>query len=292
MCKISIKNIDNYNLVYKESSSQLFKKYIEIINEYIKHCLENINIQDQTYYKYILEKGITTITYVFKFLLLYTKNIDIIYYNCQKSYIYYSEFIGQIGEENHSFLQLNSNDARLFVYKKTIFDIPNDFIKNYTTTTLDNKILDNIDLLIQIYNIILFQYIEKNIIDSIYLFTLNDLQNIIQKLIIVNDEDIKNNNNSNKLNAIFILITHFNEYNSNIEYADKDDYEDDNNISNVNNNVNNNVNELIKFIDIVIKKLKNKKYCDLIKLKLILLEKKIEDNKDIKNFINYIFTIT
>ena len=95
MCKISIKNIDNYNLVYKESSSQLFKKYIEIINEYIKHCLENINIQDKTYYKYILEKGITTISYVFKFLLLYTKNIDIIYHNCQKSYIYYSEFIGQ-----------------------------------------------------------------------------------------------------------------------------------------------------------------------------------------------------
>ena len=43
------------------------------------------------------------------------------YYNCQKGYIYFIEFIGQISEDNHSFLQLNSKDASLFVYKKINF---------------------------------------------------------------------------------------------------------------------------------------------------------------------------
>ena len=148
----SLKNVDNFNLAYQESSNDIFAKYILLINEFIKHCQDNINIQNQTYYKYILRKGVETLNHVFKFILLYTKNIDIVYHNCQKSYIYFTEFIGQIGEENHSFLQLNSNDAILFVYKKTIFEIPSDIVNNYSNTNEDNIMLDNIDVLIKIYN--------------------------------------------------------------------------------------------------------------------------------------------
>ena len=44
----------------------------------------------------------------------------------KQAIFYYVEFIGQIGEDSQGFLQLNSKDAILFVYKKTIFDINND----------------------------------------------------------------------------------------------------------------------------------------------------------------------
>ena len=37
--------------------------------------------------------------------------------------------MGQISEDNNSYLQLTSKDAMLFVYKKTIFDINTDFKK-------------------------------------------------------------------------------------------------------------------------------------------------------------------
>ena len=259
MCKLSIQNVENYNLVYQESSNIFFEKYIVIINEYIKHCLENIIIQDKTYYNYIIQKGINTINHVFNFLLLYTKNIDIIYHNCQKSYIYYVEFIGQIGQENHSFLQLNSNDATLFVYKKTIFDIPNNFIKNYSLTISDKKLLDNIDLLIKIHNILMFEYIETKSNDDILLFMSNELQNITQNLIKINNYDIKNGEDLNKLNIFFTIISHCNH------------------------------NNLIELSEIVIKKIKIKNNCDVIKLKNILLYEKPENYNSITKYITNIF---
>ena len=55
----------------------------------------------------------------YTFLLLYTRNLELSIYHTQKSILYYIEFIGQIGDDNHSFLKLNSKDATLFVFKKT-----------------------------------------------------------------------------------------------------------------------------------------------------------------------------
>ena len=89
-----IQNIDNYNISFQDTCSTICAKYTVIINEYLKHCLDNIYIQNKAYYTYIIKKGIATLNHVFQILLLYTKNLDIVYYNCQKSYVYYVEFIG------------------------------------------------------------------------------------------------------------------------------------------------------------------------------------------------------
>ena len=64
-----------------------------------------------------------TLKHIFNTLLLYTKNLNLTVYHCKKAYLFYVEFITQIGDENHSFLQLNSKDAVIFLYKKTIFEI-------------------------------------------------------------------------------------------------------------------------------------------------------------------------
>jgi len=52
------------------------------------------------------------------------------YYHSQKAFYYYTEFIGQITGDQNIFLQLTSRDAMMFVYKKTIFEIHNDYKKN------------------------------------------------------------------------------------------------------------------------------------------------------------------
>ena len=62
---------------------------------------------------------------------MYTKNLDLTVYHCKKAYLFYVEFIGQIGDDNNSYLQLNSKDATLFVYKKTIFEINNEYRKQF-----------------------------------------------------------------------------------------------------------------------------------------------------------------
>lgn len=151
MSNISLQNLDNYKSDYTHSTSEIFAKYKGLITEYFIQCIDNIYIKNTEYYKYILIKGVETLTHVFKLLLLYTKNLSLAYVHCQKSLYYYVEFICQIGDDTHSFLQLNTKDASLFVYKKTIFDINNEYRKEFASVKNSCAITTNIDLLIKIY---------------------------------------------------------------------------------------------------------------------------------------------
>ena len=83
--------------------------------------------------------------------MFYTKNIDLTIYHCKKGYLYYSEFISQIGEDSHSYLKLNSKDATLFVYKKTIYDINNNYKKTYIINENEKKIFSLINNVVDIY---------------------------------------------------------------------------------------------------------------------------------------------
>ena len=148
----SLSNIDNYKAQLTNSSSEVFVKYLGVISEYLAQCVEALYIRDDAYYKYIIMQGVNTISHVFKILLLYTNNLELTYYHCQKSFYYYVEFIGQIGDDNHSFLQLNSKDASLFVYKKTIFNINNEYRKEFASMIDVNIVTNNVGYLIKIYN--------------------------------------------------------------------------------------------------------------------------------------------
>ena len=117
------------------------------------------NVENNTYNLFIIQRGFETIIHCFKLLLLYTKNVELALYHSKKAYIYYVEFIGQIGYNNHSFLKLNSTDATLFVYKKTIFEINTDYKKNYLESEKENKyycyLSENIDLYMIYYKILI-----------------------------------------------------------------------------------------------------------------------------------------
>ena len=179
----NILSSEYYNDSIKDTYVSIFSKYNNLITEYLKHCLDNIYIQNTDYKKYIVRQGINTIKNVFKMLLIYTKNPDMTYFNCQKGYIYFIEFIGQISEDNHSFLQLNSKDASLFVYKKTIFEINNDTTKNFKSDNSIKNIFSILDPLISIYNSILFKLINDNDLNDIIKIANLEFQKVIQKII-------------------------------------------------------------------------------------------------------------
>lgn len=119
----SLNNSENYRKNLNEDISIITKKYSDLTIEYFKYILENINLSKKNFSKFIIIRGLDTITNVFLHILHSTKNIDLTYFHCQKSFYFYVEFIGQITDDEKTFLQLTSKDATTYVYKKTIFDI-------------------------------------------------------------------------------------------------------------------------------------------------------------------------
>jgi hypothetical protein len=147
-------NNNNNNNATPENHNEMdtYMKYVNVVNQYLLFGIETIKNKNSEYLKYILIKGLFTISHVFKMLLLFTRNLDLTYYHCQKSYSYYIEFIGQIGDDAVTYLQLNSKDAALFVYKKTIFDINHEHKKNYYETKSEEKKNKIISIFIDTYN--------------------------------------------------------------------------------------------------------------------------------------------
>lgn len=96
------------------------------------------------YLKYIITKGIETFSHIIKFLFLYTKNSSISFFYLEKSIYYYIEFIEQMVQDKNSFLKLNTKDAILFLYKKTIFEINQDKKEKFKMIDQDKKVYDKI----------------------------------------------------------------------------------------------------------------------------------------------------
>ena len=141
----NIFEVKNYNKLLKDNSRTVLHKFCELVNEYLFHITENIMIQNTEYYIFVVLRGLNTIKHIFNILLLYTKNLELTIYHTKKAYLFYVEFIGQIREDNNSYLQLNSKDATLFVYKKTIFEINNEYRKKFFLEETEKDIFDYIE---------------------------------------------------------------------------------------------------------------------------------------------------
>jgi hypothetical protein len=99
---------------------------------------------------------------VFTNILYYTKNIDLTYFHCQKSFYFYVEFVGQISDEEKSFLQLTSRDATTYVYKKTVFDINNEFKNQNELDTHELRVkMDIIKSYVNLYQTYLLKTIKS-----------------------------------------------------------------------------------------------------------------------------------
>lgn len=166
----SLNICDNYKKTLDYNLGEVTKKYGELLLEYLNFICENIKVKNNSLSKFIIIRGLDTITNVFLHIFYVTKNIDLTYFHCQKSFYFYVEFVGQISDDEKSFLQLSSRDATTYVYKKTVFDINNEFKKQSELVTEDfkNK-MDIIKSYVNLYQTYFLKTInigEKNIKDT------------------------------------------------------------------------------------------------------------------------------
>ena len=135
----SLHNLENYKKHIHSDTSEITEKYHMLIAEYYKFITENLKIKNSSFAQFIITRGLDTITNVFTNIFYYTKNIDLTFFHCQRSFYFYVEFVGQISEDEKMFLQLSSRDATMYVYKKTIFEINDEIKKN------PNELLNDIN---------------------------------------------------------------------------------------------------------------------------------------------------
>ena len=120
----SFQNVDIYKSQFAENSlATIIPLYLNMNLEYLLQFIDCITIHHSLFYKYIFLKGLNTLNHLFRILLNYTKNPPFTYYHCQKAIYYYIEFINQIVYNNTDDLKLTSQNAVLFVYKQTIFQL-------------------------------------------------------------------------------------------------------------------------------------------------------------------------
>jgi hypothetical protein len=134
--------------------NDVLDKYIQILVEYFNAVVkQKFVVVSPNVLNFITLRGLDTITHVFKYILLYTRNLEATYHHAQKSIYFYIEFTSQVSEHKNAFLQLSSKDALTYVYKKTIYLLN---MVDYKPTTCDIK--TTINTYMQIY---------KNLADNI-----------------------------------------------------------------------------------------------------------------------------
>ena len=187
----SLNNKDNYKTELDSDVNDISEKLTELIIDYLKFITNTIKLKKNNLLRFIMMRGLDTLINVFNYLLLYTKNLEVTYFHCQKAFYFYSEFVSQISDEEKMFLQLNSRDATTYVYKKTIYEINNEIKKNNEYTSDYTKIkLDTINNYIHLYKTIIIKLINNygNNIETNNK-NINSLYSIFKKINIINNND-------------------------------------------------------------------------------------------------------
>jgi len=188
-------NVSNYKSKIDNSVQEILSKFVCVIIEYMRFISEKITMKNKKHYMFIFERGLETLIHIFSISFYYTKNLELTFYHTQKAYYFYIEFIEQISDDNITFLQLTSRDAIMFVYKKTIYDLNNDYKKNIEEPNQEEKlILTTVNNYTDIYKIIVqfiinhneFKYDTKNdyinmCCDSIEFISENLIKNKLKK---------------------------------------------------------------------------------------------------------------
>ena len=200
----ALNNVDNYKFNFDCSVQDILTKFVSVIVEYMMFISEKITMKNKHYYRFIFERGIETLIHVFINTLYFTKNLDLAFYHSQKAYYFYIEFIEQISDENVTFLQLSSRDAILFVYKKTIYEINQDYKKTMIDLCNEDKnIITTIDIYISIYkNMIRYIFLDPDFTNT------NNIEHISKccdKLKLLADEFNKLKNKKNYLECIYLF---------------------------------------------------------------------------------------
>lgn len=218
----NISNCKNFNSKYDSLDiSIVIDSFNTLMSEFLLCTIQNIIVQNDEYLLFVIQRGLETLKHCFKMLYMYTKNLELTLHHCKKAYCYYVEFIGQIGDDNNSYLQLNSKDATLFVYKKTIFEIDNEFKKKFSVDQDEIKYINLISDIFECYyetiTYILFNEKDmKSKKESVIQFSIQKTNKIIEKLF--NKKDNINENIEN-IKTIKFFITSLQDFKlNNLKY--------------------------------------------------------------------------
>lgn len=157
----SLRNVENYKDELDTETSVIIEKVSELILDYFTFIQQNIKLKNTNFSKFIMTRGLDTMINVFNYVLLYTKNIDVTYFHCQKSFCFYVEFVSQISEDEKMFLQLSSRDACTYVYKKTIFELKSEAKKVIQPECREK--LKKVDQFIELYKTIIIKLTNDDI---------------------------------------------------------------------------------------------------------------------------------
>lgn len=193
-----LKNITFTN----KNSNDIIRQFCQLIDDYFHNLNTEFNIsKDKQTYSYTILRGIYTIKHVFNLILLYSLNINLTVYHCKKASLYYLEFMNQLEDETHKWLCLNSRDASIFVYKKTIYCVPEKFKQtSIRNETQFEKINININLIVLIYEKIFLKNNKEKLYHNIPLSMIISI--LIQN---INSSAIKNKHEMYDMLKLFII---------------------------------------------------------------------------------------
>lgn len=207
--RYSLHDSENFNKELVSDISDITNKLSQLFIDYFKFIIENIELKNLNLSKFIIIRGLDTIVNVFNHMLLYTKNIDVTYFHCQKAFYFYVEFVGQISDDEKMFLQLTTKDATTYVYKKTIFDIKNDDRKLNRSMSDDTKLkFQNINSYVNLYKTLLLHLINNDFNNK---DCINCLEDLYKKLNNLNDKTLVDKLN-NLVNKFYYYVKDVNKF--------------------------------------------------------------------------------
>ena len=189
--------IDNYHDELYCNEMDVINDFSSIIIDYVKYAnvaIKQIAMNNNSFSKFLLVRGIDTIFHVFETLLYYTKNPKLVLHNCQKSFYFYIEFVSQITQDDKSFLQLTSVDAVLYVYKKTIFEII--YEKKCSKTKLSNESrekIEKINCILDVIKSLMYKIIYDENYNANAVSYMNTYSNIISVILYGNSHFLDKN---------------------------------------------------------------------------------------------------
>jgi hypothetical protein len=185
--------------IYNEKLTGDFDKYFvnykKIILMYLNHY-KNIIENKEELNNDIKLTGISALTNIYLMLLISTKNLNATMHNCEKTIFYFFEFIEQMNAPKtdiQAILKLNVFDAKLFIYKKTIYDLLEIHHKNNECEETFFFNMKNFSLVINKILEILINHNKK--IDDIIIYVNNIFDKIPYK---INNKQLDNIRNIKK----------------------------------------------------------------------------------------------
>jgi hypothetical protein len=209
----------NYKQHIDDSINEIITIFILLVKEYITLIFKK-GIKNE----YVFISGLNAIIHIFNITFYYTKNLKLACYYTQQGYHVYLDFINELNNVNISFLNLKTKDAIMFVYKKTIFSICNEYKKNInikTFNTIDeNKLLENLHKLINIYKSIIDHFSKSILIYYTSEEEINNFCDYLTKLNTLICSKKKDGKNFDLLIYFLHMFCNRRENNGEIEYID------------------------------------------------------------------------